>query len=146
MTTEDDLQAMLDADPTDWQTRLILADWLEDRGDERAAGYRALGMLRVWPHEFGMGDGIYFCFHNGRGTGDRGKRLATCHILPQRWLDLTEDEEHRILEIKWAGPSQDTHLSSCMVTSRRLLEDCAARAFLKLNLSPAEESHAAVRS
>lgn len=44
VTTEDDFQATLDADPSDWQTRLVFADWLEEHGDPRAAGYRALGM------------------------------------------------------------------------------------------------------
>lgn len=50
MTTEDDFQAALDANPADWQTRLVFADWLQDRGDSRAEGYRALGWLRVRPY------------------------------------------------------------------------------------------------
>lgn len=84
MTTEDELQAILDADPTDWQTRLILADWLDDhplnctacRGElgfkigaqvfgclackgtgrepDRAVGYRALGELQIRPLAFRM--------------------------------------------------------------------------------------------
>lgn len=49
MTTEDDFQAALDACPDDWQTRIVLADWLEDRSDPRAEGFRALGMLRKVP-------------------------------------------------------------------------------------------------
>jgi len=53
---EDALQAMLDADPSDWATRLVLADLLEERGDARAAGYRRLGELRMasdyWVHLF----------------------------------------------------------------------------------------------
>jgi uncharacterized protein (TIGR02996 family) len=49
MTTEDDFQRALDANPDDWQTRLVLADWLEERGDPRAEGYRALGMMRLKP-------------------------------------------------------------------------------------------------
>jgi uncharacterized protein (TIGR02996 family) len=49
VTTEEDFQAALDADPNDWQTRLVFADWLQDRGDERAEGYRALGVLRRVP-------------------------------------------------------------------------------------------------
>ena len=42
MTTEDDFQAKLDANSEDWQTLLVLADWLQERGDPRADGYRAL--------------------------------------------------------------------------------------------------------
>ena len=49
MTTEDDFQAALDAKPDDWQTRLVFADWLDERGDPRAEGYRALGVLRLVP-------------------------------------------------------------------------------------------------
>lgn len=49
MTTEDDFQAALDANPSDWQTRLVFADWLQDRGDMRAEGYRALGVRRLRP-------------------------------------------------------------------------------------------------
>ncbi len=50
MTTEEDFQAMLDLNPEDHQTRLIFADWLQDRDDPRAEGYRALGMKRLFPH------------------------------------------------------------------------------------------------
>ena len=49
MTTEDHFQAALDENPSDWQTRLVLADWLQDRDDPRADGYRVLGRLRRWP-------------------------------------------------------------------------------------------------
>lgn len=45
MVTEDDLQALLDQNPEDHQTRLVLADFLQDRDDPRADGYRALGVL-----------------------------------------------------------------------------------------------------
>jgi uncharacterized protein (TIGR02996 family) len=34
VTTEDDFQAKLDADPSDWQTRLVFADWLEENAGE----------------------------------------------------------------------------------------------------------------
>lgn len=50
MTTEDDFQTALDANPDDWQTRLVFADWLDERGDPRGPGYRALGLLRLVPH------------------------------------------------------------------------------------------------
>src|SRR4051812_5929885 len=49
MTTEDDFNRRLDAHPEDWQTRLVFADWLDERGDVRAEGYRVLGDLRVSP-------------------------------------------------------------------------------------------------
>lgn len=46
MTSEDDFQRMLDANPEDHATRLVFADWLQDRDDARTEGYRALGVLR----------------------------------------------------------------------------------------------------
>jgi uncharacterized protein (TIGR02996 family) len=49
VTTEDDFQRVLDRRPADWQTRLVLADWLQERDDPRAEGYRALGLRRVLP-------------------------------------------------------------------------------------------------
>jgi uncharacterized protein (TIGR02996 family) len=53
MTTEDDFQRMLDANPDDWQTRLILADWLRERNDPRADGYEALARNRLRPRSLG---------------------------------------------------------------------------------------------
>lgn len=41
--------AALDANLIDHDTRLVYADWLQDRDDPRAAGYRALGLLRRFP-------------------------------------------------------------------------------------------------
>lgn len=49
MTTEEDFDTALDRNPEDWQTRLVYADWLQERGDPRAEGYRALGTLRRFP-------------------------------------------------------------------------------------------------
>lgn len=49
MTTEDDFQAMLDANPDDWATRMVFADWLEERGDKRAEGYRDMGRGHIRP-------------------------------------------------------------------------------------------------
>ena len=49
MTTEDSLQELLDTDPRDHQTRLVLADLLGDLGDERAQGYLMMGWARLYP-------------------------------------------------------------------------------------------------
>lgn len=49
MTTEDDFQAALDANPDDWQTRLVFADWLRERDDPRADGVRAVVALGKRP-------------------------------------------------------------------------------------------------
>lgn len=49
VTTEDDFQCALDANPDDWQTRLVFADWLDEKGDARGPGYRALGQIKLRP-------------------------------------------------------------------------------------------------
>ena len=59
MTTEKDFQLLLDKHPEDWQTRLTLADFLEEQGDIRAAGYRNLGTLRKFPDTFD--NNYYWC-------------------------------------------------------------------------------------
>ena len=67
MTTEDDFQLALDANPRDWHTRLVFADWLQDRGDARAAGFRAIALNKRYPlsaRAAGLGtDG--FWWHRG---------------------------------------------------------------------------------
>lgn len=40
MTTEDDFQNHLDLNPLDFHTRLVFADWLEERDDPRGPAYR----------------------------------------------------------------------------------------------------------
>lgn len=51
--TEAAFQRALDENPADSFTREVLADYLDDIGDPRAAGYRALGKLGVWPKDDG---------------------------------------------------------------------------------------------
>lgn len=51
MTTEDDFQRAIDSDPQDWHTRLVFADWLDDHGDPRADGYRAIATQQRYPLE-----------------------------------------------------------------------------------------------
>jgi uncharacterized protein (TIGR02996 family) len=50
---EEPFHAALDAKPDDSTLRLVFADWLEERGDPRAQGYRALGLLGKWPENYG---------------------------------------------------------------------------------------------
>lgn len=45
MTTEEDFQRALDADPENGGLRMVFADYLDEQGDPRGPGYRALGLL-----------------------------------------------------------------------------------------------------
>lgn len=117
MTTEDDFQKALDACPSDWQTRLVFADFLEERGDERAEGYRAMGVLGLYPRSSGW---WWYCSDN---RNDR----EHCD-LPSDWFR----------KVKMRGKSR--HFAPCANkrpkgAERRESEDAVARAFAKL---PAE--------
>jgi uncharacterized protein (TIGR02996 family) len=126
VTTEDDFQAKLDADPDDWQTRLVFADWLEERGDPRAEGYRALGVSRKRPHSMQY-----------QSTKKSNTRLWW-------WEDSTADSSnggHCVLSDDWAAAldirrSKDGFYPRVSdkqgPNTRREVEDAAARAFAKL--------------
>lgn len=141
MTTEDDFQNQLDQCPEDHNTRLVFADWLDERNDPRGPGYRALGMCRVYPHKNTF-TGKSFVYHNGKGHyGSPDKPMPICHRIPsQRWLDLIQDEEYKKsgekdekMKVPEDYKTKGTVLSSCLAETRRWLEDCAALAFLKLD-------------
>lgn len=86
MTTEEDFRAMIDANPLDFATLLVFADWLQDRDDPRAEAWRALGVQRVavfdaengkvprWPAPERYTFGNYRC-----GPDDQSK-------LPEDWF------------------------------------------------------------
>ena len=101
-------QAALDENPADHTTRLVFADWLQERGDPRAEGYRALATLRkvpgIWA-EFGY-DGYWFWLY--------GENIET---LPADW---------------WNRFREKYSLVSALRPSRRECEDWAARAFSEL--------------
>lgn len=123
MTTEDDFQTALDADPTDWQTRLVFADWLQERDDPRADGYRALGALRLWP--------ATSKFH------ERGK---VCHGYTNPTNAIYDFSHARVNQDWWdaiSGSISDAEANPSWrwFPTRREADDAAARAFAKL---PAE--------
>lgn len=114
MTTEDALQALLDANPDDHTTRLVLADWLQDYGDPRADGYRALGALRMQPEDFGgKCPWTWWLVSSFPETRNPIGMLARC------WFDA-------IPKVHPAGDSSRDY------DTRREAEDAAAIAFSKL--------------
>jgi uncharacterized protein (TIGR02996 family) len=118
VTTEDDFQRALDARPNDWQTRLVFADWLQERGDTRAPGYRAIAVQRLRPLN-GRNrnlDAWWWCSQAGN----------TCHnIVPQDWFVLLS-----------AGPGSKLFWPVFTATggnkSRGECEDALALAFVRL--------------
>ena len=124
MTTEDDFQAALDAHPDDWQTRLVFADWLEERGDPRADGYRALALNRYVLCDRYSGPPLEFLPHQAsRIFLDKGEDSTGWeYTFPPDWFNVLPPG----IREAWSS-------SGCvMYGTRRGAEDAAALAFTKL--------------
>lgn len=105
-------QAALDAAPGDHTVRLVFADWLEEHGDPRAEGYRALGRGRRWP-----------CHIPSRGT--------------EGWVwggETSAPRPYAALTYSWFAALMDEVYPGAQIglPSRRAAEDAAALAFARL--------------
>jgi uncharacterized protein (TIGR02996 family) len=118
VTTEDDFQAKLDANPDDWQTRLVFADWLQERGDPRAEGYRALGLLRRVPRLTVRG------LLGGTRRPDQWSFVSSA-LEPGEWHWKWDAQR---LPWHWSKKVANRHVNE----SRRAIEDVAALAFAEL--------------
>jgi uncharacterized protein (TIGR02996 family) len=118
MSTEDEFQGRLNAEPDNHTVRLVFADWLEEQGDARADGYRALGRCR-----FCTGATLDFpCWWSHDGGKEARENVNPQAMLPRDWFDLLE------------GPATGGAYWRDY-PNRRVAEDAAALAFAKL---PAE--------
>lgn len=139
MTTEDDFQRQLDAHPDDWQTRLVFADWLDERGDPRADGYRVLGRFkREASLQVRAREGCMICVRDvPKWRRDSNRVSAWClwrgrvDMRPgdsSGWRKLN-DEIHP----DWFRFILGEYRHGQMVfDSRRAAEDAAAKAFARL--------------
>jgi uncharacterized protein (TIGR02996 family) len=122
VTIEDDFQNALDANPRDWHTRLVFADWLQDRGDSRAAGFRAIALNKRYPlsaRAAGLGtDGCWW----HRGPLDAG---TSHNNVPDDWFALLPPAAGN--GSFWPVYSRDKSLFS-----RRECESALALAFVEL--------------
>lgn len=114
MTTEDDFQRHLDADPDDFHTRLVFADFLQERDDPRAEGYRALGVLGRVPYAV-------------ISSWWQAEHLPVFTEAPQCAL---EADWHELVRLTWK-PQRRTE-DGLPFDTRREAEDAAALAFAKL--------------
>jgi hypothetical protein len=92
----------------------VFADWLDDRGDVRAPGYRALGNRRKVP-EIRGGYVLWFAV--------KGHDLSNPHHVPIDWYMLTEPSQFR-------GYVRHDHDE---FKRRSDAEDCVAWAFAALS-------------
>jgi uncharacterized protein (TIGR02996 family) len=90
VTTEYDFWKLLEENPDDYQTRLIFADWLQDRNDDRAEGMRALGLLRLRPLPSLAGTFGWCCLEMYKDL----RSQAVCD-LPTDWYALLPGTPHR---------------------------------------------------
>lgn len=128
MTTEDDFQRALDLNWQDWQTRLVLADFLQDLNDRRAAGYRALGVLRAFPDCWRANEP---CWRSQVNFSPRPVGTPT-PILPKDWYSALPVGATYEKAWNWNSWGKCSWVG---LSGRKEIEDVAAEAFLKL---PAE--------
>jgi uncharacterized protein (TIGR02996 family) len=92
MSEEDDFWKLLEEHPDDSHTRLVFADWLEERGDERAEGMRALGLMGVWADVYSFSDGPTYCLgtqaNNNWQVWSEWSRRQAHLLLPSDWFVL----------------------------------------------------------
>ena len=115
LDTIEALHAELDAHPEAHDTRLILADALEEAGGAWAAlspGYRALAAMRLWP-QLEHGTWAYF---SGIECSFRDE-VPECHRLPADWFSADSPENYY-----WTDD----------FSTRQASEDRAALAFSRL--------------
>jgi uncharacterized protein (TIGR02996 family) len=126
VTTEGDFHRAIDAQPDDWQTRLVFADWLQERGDPRAEGYRALVALgkRAKSVQMATGTGklgpVNFIFGSDRIRRAALRAGNELCLIPQDWLKLFSGSLYEVNPL-W----RHYH-------TRREAEDAAAVAFAGL--------------
>lgn len=125
MTSEYEFQAAIDDQADDAHCRLVFADFLEERGDRRAEGYRALGVLRKYVVVYEPEDGDFCWFNSDPFLKD------AFNCLPSDWFALLSGG----LQTKGGKPIKATaEFVGAWLDwpSRRTAEDAAALAFLKL--------------
>lgn len=115
---EEGFQAALDENPGENTTRLVFADWLEERDDPRALGYRALGLLRRCPvmskaADWSRGDWSWY-FHDP---------------------DYSKTRYRNGLPRHWSRAIGNRHVHA----TRREADDTAALAFSKLTTDQQDE-------
>jgi uncharacterized protein (TIGR02996 family) len=139
VTTEEDFQTALDANPHDWHTRLVFADWLQDRDDPRAEAVRALGRLCAHPVRIEMmlsegesADKWKFIWGTDENDGARARELYAECLLPAAWYQC----------LAKVNPDEDARWWRYYDT-RRAAEDAAVEGYARFRASATLESEPA---
>lgn len=123
MNEEEAFQAALDADPNDHTTRLVLADWLQEHGDPRADGCRALGVLRLQP-----------CHLDAECFTPEHPAARTPEYLNKFWWCSADDARYERFRLPrdWYQSLKWPQSSDRKYATRREAEEDAALAFSTL--------------
>jgi uncharacterized protein (TIGR02996 family) len=125
VTTEDDFQRALDADPADWQTRLVFADWLQDCNDPRAEGYRVLGATHFCPYRVSDSTGSAWTAGADDNSAHRNHPEHGRAMVTRDWYDLVRPPTRKVHD--WQSANWWAYFET-----RRACEDSLARAFAGL--------------
>ena len=130
MTTEDDFQHALDANPDDNHTRMVFADWLDDHGDHRAEGYRLfLSRPDIAPFKDPGCASAWTWFNGEHFARERFAEEAIRSFIPGDLFARLEGGQ----QLKEDEPNDDYDGNAWRdYPSRRAAEDAAARAFARL--------------
>jgi uncharacterized protein (TIGR02996 family) len=92
VTSERDFYAAMDAEPDNIDVRGIFADWLEERNDPTAAGWRALwvGGYRAWWFSGSKNWGFWI----SEGKIPRYRNISAACIIPDDWFRLVVESRH----------------------------------------------------
>jgi len=125
MNDEQAFNTFLDANPTDHHARQVFADFLQDRSDPRAPGYRKLGKLEKYPMPMSWSadqDSDHFIkfigFVNLAQHPDPDKNSWHPCALPNWWLSLVKQR-----------PLTPNEPNVKYFRSRQEAEEAAAQAF-----------------
>lgn len=99
-------------------TKLVFADWLADRDDPRAEGYRIMAAQGIYPFAYPTMDGPKArTWRTDSGLPNQ----VMPHMLPRAWFDALK------------GGERTSSLDYKTYESRREAEDAAAAAFATLS-------------
>jgi uncharacterized protein (TIGR02996 family) len=127
VTTEDDFRRRLNRVPWDWQARLVFADWLEERGDPRAEGYRAMGRRKRFARLSLCKPKHYWWWDESDEEVRCGSGPLDPDDIPTDWLRATA-EQAELLRLR----NVFDHGTNLDFPTRKAAEDAAALAFARL--------------
>lgn len=108
----------LEEHPDDTLARLVFADWLQDRGDERADGMRALVVGEYRP-DCHKGEWFYGRWSNVNREGWKVSFRQAYHcLLPDDWWGALRDTCSDTMWWKFWYTRQDAEHAACVAFAR----------------------------